>query len=131
MDTTLKHEIHRALRIQGGWTLAYVLALIAAVYVAISYPQLGEWRTAIMLAPLIPAAGILRFTIAQFRRGDEMMKRNQLIAVAWTFGITQFAMITYCMLEVIGWPHLPMWMIFTATQAIWIASIWTQVLRYR
>jgi hypothetical protein len=131
MDLTIKHEIRRALRIQGVWTLAYVALLSAAIYLAVGYPQIGSWRTTIMLLPLIPAFGILRFAIAQFRRGDEMVKRNQLIAVAWTFGITQFLMITWCLLEIVGWPRLPMWSVFTAMQAIWIACIWTQVLRYR
>ncbi|MCW3849091.1 hypothetical protein OF829_17770 [Sphingomonas sp. LB-2] len=127
----MKHEIRRILVVQGGWTLAYVLAMTAAVYVAIGYPQLGNWRSAIMLLPLLPAFGILRFTIAQFRRGDEMVRKNQLIAVAWAFGITQFLMVSWCLLEVVGWPRLPMWTVFTAVQAIWITCIWTQVLRYR
>ena len=131
MDPVLKHEIRRAVRIQGSWTLAYVLVLTAAVYVAVGYPQLGEWRSAIMLLPLIPAFGILRFTIAQFRRSDEMMRQNQLIAVAWAFGVTQFLMVTWCLLEVVGWARLPMWTIFTVVQATWIVCIWTQVLRYR
>lgn len=131
MDSTLKHEIRRAVLIQGSWTLAYVLTVTAAVYVAVGYPQLGNLRSAIMLLPLIPAFGILRFVIAQFRRSDEMMQRNQLIALAWAFGITQFLMVTYCLLEVVGWGRLPMWTIFTAIQAIWIVCIWTQVLRYR
>lgn len=131
MDLTLKHEIRRALLIQGGWTLAYVLVLTGAVFVAVGHPQLGGWRTAVMLLPLIPAFGILRFTIAQFRRSDEMMRRNQLIAIAWAFGIMQFLMVTWCLLEVVGWGRLPMWTIFTAVQLIWIGCIWTQVLRYR
>ena len=53
----LRPEVRRAMMIQGGWTLAYVAVMIAAVYVAIGYPQLGNWRTPIMLLPLIPAFG--------------------------------------------------------------------------
>ncbi|MEZ0242818.1 MAG: hypothetical protein ACAH11_05545 [Sphingomonas sp.] len=131
MDSTLKHEIRRAVRIQGLWTLAYVLTLAVAVYIGIGYPQLGNWRSAIMLAPLIPAVGILRFVVAQFRRSDEMMRRNQMIALAWTFGITQLLMVTYALLEIVGWERLPMWGVFTAVQVIWLVCIWTQVLRYR
>ena len=127
----LRPEVRRAMMIQGSWTLAYVAVMIAAVYVAVGYPQLGNWRTPIMLLPLIPAFGILRFTIAQFRSSDEMMRKNQLIAVAWAFGILQFLMITLSLLEVVGWARLPMWTIFTAAQMVWIACIWTQVLRYR
>jgi hypothetical protein len=127
----MKQQTVHALRVQGGWTLAYVLVLIAACYLAIGYPRLGAWRTVIMLVPLIPALGILRFTLAQFQRSDEMMRHNQLIAIAWTFGISQFLMISWALLEVVGWQPLPMWITFVAMQAIWIASIWTQVLRYR
>jgi hypothetical protein len=94
-------------------------------------PQLGDWRALIMLLPLLPAFGILRFAISQFRRGDEMMRRNQLIAAAWTFGISQFLMISWCLLEIIGWPRLPMWTVFVTMEALWIVCMWTQVLRYR
>lgn len=131
MDGLLKHEIRQTLRIQGGWTAGYIAVLLVAVSVAVGNPQLGDWRTLIMLLPLLPAFGILRFTISQFRRGDEMMQRNQLIAVAWTFGISQFLMISWCLLEIIGWPRLPMWTVFVAMEALWIVCMWTQVLRYR
>lgn len=127
----LFREIRRAALIQGGWTLAYVLVLSAAVGVAVGMPQLGAWRTLVILLPLIPAFGILRFTVRQFRRGDEMIRRHQLVAIAWTFGIFEALMITYSLLEIVGWPRLPMWVTFTTVQAIWVACIWTQVLRFR
>src|SRR5258708_29503693 len=127
----VRTEIRRALLIQGGWTLVYAIVLILAVAVAFGVPSLGAWRTPIILLPLIPACGILRFTVRQFKRGDEMIQRHQLIAVAWTFGILQVLMVTYALLEAVGWPRLPMWLIFSAGQAIWVACIWTQVLRYR
>lgn len=127
----MKPETYRAFRTQGGWTLAYILVLVGAVYAAVGYPHLGGWRTVLMLLPLIPGFGILRSTISQFHRSDEMTRHNQLVAVAWTFGITQFAMITWCLLEIVGWSQLPMWVTFTAMQTIWAACSWTQVFRYR
>ena len=130
-DADMRLETYLAFRSQGRWTLAYVLVLIAAAYVALGYPSLGEWRTAVMMLPLIPAFGILKSTISQIQRSDEMMRRNQLVAVAWAFGITQFLMITWCLLEVVGWSRLPMWITFIVMQGVWITCIWTQVLRYR
>lgn len=131
MDQVLRREIRRALLIQGGWTLAFFALLAAALALVLGMPSLGAWRSAIILLPLIPAFGILRFTIHQFERGDEMIRRHQLIAVAWAFGIMIMLMIGYSLLEAIGWPRLPMWASLCAAQGIWIACIWTQVLRYR
>ena len=131
MDPTVRHEIRRAVAIQGAWTLAYLLVLAAAAAIALGMPELGGWRSAIMLLPLIPAFGILRFTLRQFRRSDEMMRTHQLIAVAWAFGIMLALMISYALLEAVGWPRLPMWAILCLTQAVWIACIVIQFLRFR
>ena len=131
MDSTLKQEIRRAIAIQGAWTLAYLLVLAVAAAIVITRPELGAWRSAIMLLPLIPAFGILRFTLLQFRRTDEMLRMHQLIAVAWAFGIMLALMISYALLEAVGWPRLPMWVILCVAQGIWIACIGVQVMRYR
>ena len=131
MDELVRHELRRALLIQGTWTVAYVAVLVAALAAVFSFPGLGAWRTPIILLPMIPAFGILRFAMRQFQRGDEMQRRHQLIAAAWALGIVLVLMISYALLEAIGWPRLPMWGILCVTQAIWIACIWTQVLRFR
>lgn len=131
MDSTLKQEIRRAVAIQGAWTLAYLLVLAAAAATVIGMPELGAWRSAIMLLPLIPAFGILRFTLRQFQRTDEMLRLHQLVAVAWAFGIMLALMISYALLEAVGWPRLPMWVILCVAQAVWIACILIQVVRFR
>ena len=131
MDSAVRKEIRRVIAIQGAWTLAYLLVLAAAAAIAIGMPELGAWRSAIMLLPLIPAFGILRFTLRQFHRTDEMQRMHQLIAVAWAFGIMLALMISYALLEAVGWPRLPMWVVLCVAQAIWIACIWIQFLRFR
>jgi len=131
MDSILKHEIRRAVAIQGAWTLAYLLVLAAAVAIAFGMPQLGAWRSAIMLLPLVPAFGILRFTLRQFQRTDEMLRLHQLVAIAWAFGIMLALMISYALLEAVGWPRLPMWVMLCVAQAIWTACILVQVMRFR
>ena len=131
MDSIVGGEVRRAITVQGAWTLAYVLVLGAAAAIAFGMPELGAWRSAIMLLPLIPAFGILRYTLRQFRRTDEMLRIHQLVAVAWAFGIMLVLMISYALLEAIGWPRLPMWVILCVAQAVWIVCIWTQVMRFR
>lgn len=131
MQPALQHEIRRWALIQGGWTLAFGAVLALAVFLVFQVPALGAWRSVIILLPLIPALGIFRFTLQQFGRGDEMLRRHQLVAVAWAFGALQLMMLAWALLEAVGWPHLPMWIIFAAGQAVWIVCIWTQLLRYR
>ena len=131
MNTEVRNQIAKAVLTQALWTLGYAAILIAAVAVVFTVPGLGPWRTVIILLPLLPALGILRFAMRQMQRNDEMFRRNQLIAAAWTFGILLVAMIAWTLLEVVGWPRLPMWINLVALQAIWTACIWTQILRYR
>ena len=123
--------VKRAVLTQLGWTLLYLATLGVALAVALGMPGLGAWRVPIILAPLLPALGILSFVLRQFRGADEMQRRNQLIAVAAAFGITLFLMVAYSLLEAIGWPRLPMWANLIALHVIWTSCIWTQVLRYR
>lgn len=131
MTAEMRREILRALLIQLGWTMLFVMTLSAAIGIVFNAPQLGDWRAAVILVPLLPAFGILRFVLRQFAKGDEMQRRNQLTAVAWAFGATLILMIGYTLLEVIGWPHLPMWVPLVVAQSVWIAATWTQLLRFR
>ena len=131
MEMAVRQGVKHAVLTQLGWTLLYLATLGVALVVVLGMPGLGAWRVPIILAPLLPALGILRFVLRQFRRSDEMHRRNQLIAVAAAFGITLFLMVAYALLEAIGWPRLPMWINLVALQAIWTLCIATQALRYR
>ncbi|UZK69685.1 hypothetical protein OKW76_00915 [Sphingomonas sp. S1-29] len=131
MHAELRREIVRALLIQLGWTTAFVITLSLSIGIVFNMPRLGGWRTAIILLPLFPALGILRFALRQFRKSDEMQRRSQMEAVVWAFGASLVLMIGYTLLEVIGWPRLPMWVPLVVTQSAWIAAIWVQLLRFR
>ena len=120
MKTEVRREIVRALLIQLGWTLLFFVTLSVAIGIVFNMPQLGGWRSAIILLPLLPALGILRFVLRRFRKSDEMQRRNQMEAVAWAFGATLILMIGYTLLEVIGWPRLPLWVPLVVAQSVWI-----------
>jgi 1,4-dihydroxy-2-naphthoate octaprenyltransferase len=131
MDIEVRKHIAKALLTQALWTLGYAAVLAVAVLVVFTVPGLGPWSTVIILLPLLPALGILRFVMRQMERTDEMFRRNQLVAAAWTFGILLVGMIGWSLLEVVGWPRLPMWINLCVAQGVWIVCIWTQILRYR
>jgi ethanolamine transporter EutH len=84
-----------------------------------------------MLLPLIPAFGILAWQVRMFRKMDEMQARHQLLAVVWAFAGTAAFSIAYALLEVVGWPRLPMFAIWMLMLSLWILSSWTQRIRYR
>lgn len=100
-------------------------------FTSIDWDPTDSWNTAIILLPLLPALGILRFALRQFRKGDEMQRRNQMEAVVRAFGASLVLMTGYTLLEVIGWPRLPMWVPLVVVQTVWIAATWTQLLRFR
>jgi hypothetical protein len=51
--------------------------------------------------------------------------------VAWAFGAALFLMVAYALLEVVGWPRLPMYVPLILLSLIWTGCIWTQWFRYR
>lgn len=131
MVSPAQQEIRRSVAIQAIWSLVYAVVLGLAVVTVFAMPELGNWRSAIMLLPLVPAIGLLHRTVRQFARMDEMQLRHQLEAIAWAFGAAVMLMVSYALLEVVGWPRLPMWVPLVVLQAVWIVCIWVQRLRFR
>ncbi len=114
----------------GIWVGTYALSLALALFLAFRTPSLGL-RSAVMLLPLLPAVGILLWQVRTFQRMDEMQSRHQLLAVAWAFAGTAIFVIGYSLMEVAGWPHLPMFAVWLVMLTFWVASIWLQRFRYR
>jgi hypothetical protein len=107
---------------------AVLLATVALVFLA---PVPSPWRSLVVLVPLGPAALVVRWEVRAFGQLDEMQLRHQIEALAWTFAISAALMLAYILLEAVGWPRLPMWVVFTATMLVRVACAWTQWLRYR
>jgi hypothetical protein len=113
------------------WLGLYLVVLLAVVAVVFLTPVPAPWRSLVILIPLLPGLGLVRWETRYFARLDEMLLRNQLVALAWTFGITGMLMAAYILLEAVGWPRPPMWIIFMAMMCIRSACSVVQALRYR
>ncbi|HEY1604582.1 MAG TPA: hypothetical protein VGF77_03185 [Allosphingosinicella sp.] len=107
---------------------AVLAGTVALVFLA---PVPPPWRSLVILVPLLPVAAIARWEVRAFARLDEMQLRNQIVALGWTFAISAALMMTYILLEAVGWPRLPMWAIFMSMILIRVACSWVQWLRYR
>lgn len=116
------------------------LFLLIAIYAAVLFAVVGliffapvppPWRSFVVLIPLLPAAAIVRWEVRAFARLDEMQLRNQMVALVWTFAITAALMVAYILLEAVGWPRPPMWVIFTLMMLIRAGCSVTQSFRYQ
>ena len=114
-----------------AWIAIYAVTLIATVALVFLLPVPPPWRSIVVLVPLLPALGIVRWETRAFAQLDEMQLRNQVTGFAWAFAITAIAMTAYILLDAVGWPRPPMWVIFTAMMLVQVACSWTQYLRYR
>jgi hypothetical protein len=109
----------------------YAIALFAALGAVFLIPVPAPWRSLVVLIPLLPAAALVRWETRALVQLDEMHLRNQIVAIAWAFAITAMLMVAYILLEAVGWPRLPMWIVFLAMMLIRSACSLFQWYRYR
>ena len=112
------------------WLGVYAITLFAVAAAVFLIPVPPPWRSLVVLIPLLPGAGLVRWETRAFAQLDEMQLRNQLVALAWTFGITAVLMAAYILLEAVGWPRPPMWIVFTTMMLIRSACSLVQWRRY-
>jgi hypothetical protein len=115
---------------------AYATALAGSVAVLIF--DVGHGKTLpiaakipIALAPLIPARCVVPWMIGNFRLMDEMQVRHQLEAIVAAAAVTAFLTMGYGFLETLGFPRLPMCVVWCTMMGLWICAIWAQRWRFR
>ncbi len=102
----------------GSAMAAYVVTLMVAVLVV---KQIGDspWRYALMLLPVVPIVGALLAFLTFFEAMDELQKRIQLYALAFSAGGTAMFGLVYGLLETVGMPHLPWVWVFPIVVGLW------------
>ena len=86
--------------------VAYAIILIVSISLIKNSPPLAWWRFPLALAPLIPLCFALWAFLRFFRRMDELQRRIQLEALAFSFGATCLVTLSYGLLENVGLPIL-------------------------
>lgn len=124
-----------------SWKLIWIIGLYAVVLAAsitvlvadashgARLPLLA--KAVIALAPLVPALLVVPWTIHQFRLMDEMQVRHQLEALAAASGATALLALGYGFLEVVGFPRLSMFVVWSTFNALWVVAVWVQRWRFR
>jgi len=111
------------LRQFGLWTVVYLLAYAGAMWALFRLPP-GTMRGALVLAPILPGLGLLWSTVLAYRRADEFVQREILLAGSLAALFTAAWTLVYAFLEPLGLPHLNMGFVHTFG---WPVFIWRMV----
>jgi hypothetical protein len=114
----------------GGTITRYVLVLVVSVQLM---RGLGEspWKILAALLPIIPIAmGLVTF-LHFFKKMDELQKRIQLDALAFSFGATGLLTFTYGLLQNAGLPQISFIAVFPIMLALWGLGYFIAALRYQ
>jgi cadmium resistance protein CadD (predicted permease) len=102
----------------GGAMLLYIVVLFVSVRL-LALLGGSPWRTLAALLPVLPIAlGLLAF-MRFFRSMDELQKRIQLDALAFSFGATGMLTFSYGLLQNAGLPQVPLLVVFPLMIALW------------
>jgi hypothetical protein len=109
---------------QFGWlTLLYLATYAAAMWALAALPA-GAPRSALVLAPVLPGLGLIGATVRAYRRSDEFVQREILLAAALAALLTAVWTLAYAYLEALGLPHLNVGFVHTFG---WPVFIWRMV----
>jgi hypothetical protein len=107
----------------GWWFLAYLLAYAAAMWSLVNLPA-GPVRSLIVLSPIVPGLAMIFATVIAYRKGDEFVQREVLIAAALAALVTAVWTLVYAYLEALGLPHLNVGFVHTFG---WPVFLWRMV----
>ncbi|WP_286157148.1 hypothetical protein [Sinorhizobium sp. RAC02] len=102
----------------GAGMAAY--AVVLSISVLFVNQLEGFWKTALSLAPMVPALAVAVSIMRQIRRIDELQRQIQLEALSLAFGGTALISFSYGFLENAGYPKLSMFVVWPLMAILWI-----------
>lgn len=98
---------------------AYVIVLPLSIVLIIDSPAAAWWRIPLALVPVIPVLFAVRAFLRFFHRMDELQRRIQLEAFAFSFAVTGIVTFSYGLLVYVGFPAISWVYIFPLMVALW------------
>ncbi|HYX48588.1 MAG TPA: hypothetical protein VE843_02510, partial [Ktedonobacteraceae bacterium] len=98
---------------------AYVIVLPISISLIIASPHTAWWRIPLALVPIVPILFAMRAFLRFFSSMDELQRRIQLEAFAFSFGATGILTFSYGLLTYVGFPTLSWVWIFPLMIALW------------
>ncbi|MBH3446395.1 MULTISPECIES: hypothetical protein [Pseudomonas] len=116
----------------GAALTLYTLVLIASVVASQHFLDAHLLlRSAVALAPMIPAGLMCWAIVRNLRRLDEMHLRIQFEALGFAFAASALLTFSYGFLENIGAPHIPWTCVWPVMAAMWILGLQIARRRYQ
>jgi uncharacterized membrane protein HdeD (DUF308 family) len=114
-----ENRVARAYRTEL-WTAIAVYVVLLVVSIRYGRPLVdGPLRTAVLLAPMIGFALMIRAIARHVARIDEYQRLRMLESVALAFAITGAVTFSYGFLETAGFPKLSMFSVWIVMGASW------------
>lgn len=110
---------------------AYVIVLPLSIVLIIASPHSAWWRILLALAPVVPVLFGMRAFIRFFSRMDELQRRIQLEALAFSFGVTAIVTFSYGLLVYVGFPSISWVYILPLMTALWGIGAGIATRRYK
>ena len=111
--------------------LGYVILLLIADLLLNRIPAGSVWRYAVSPLPVVPVAfGVLAF-LTYVRRLDELQRRIQLEALAFSLGCTGLLTLTLGFLENGGLPRVSMIWVLPMIIGLWGVGVYIAGRRFR
>jgi len=115
----------------GAGFLLYIALLFAANALERAIAPTGALRIAIALSPMIGAAAVAVAVLRAIWRMDELQRRIQLDAIAFSFLGTAFLTFGWGFAEDAGLPHLRAFAVWPLMAALWVIGLFVAQRRYR
>jgi hypothetical protein len=110
--------------------IGYPALVLLSVWFLRSHPG-SVWRYAVAVAPMAPVLWLAFAAVRFLHQADELERRIQLEAIAFSFVVTAVGTLSYAFLQSAGLPPLNPWWIWIVMTALWAGGVMTLKIRYR
>lgn len=115
-----------------------VTMVLYAVVLTLAIVALRSWvtddavlRAGIALAPMVPGGLVCWVVLRQLRRIDELQRRVQFEAMAFAFAGTALLTLGYGFLQMVGFPSVPLLVVWPVMGLLWMVGVLLSARRYR
>ena len=108
----------------------YAVLLVGSIRLLQHAAPPAPWRDLIALAPMIACAATCWVVLRQLRRIDELQRRIQLEALAFSFAGTAMLTFSYGFLEGLDYPRLTMFWVWPVMAVLWVVGLLIARRRY-
>jgi hypothetical protein len=115
----------------GVSIVAYLLAVPLSVLLIQASPATAWWRIPLALIPVIPALFAILALLRFFSRLDELQRRIQLEAFAFSFAGTGLLTLSYGFLERVGFPAIDWSFTLPLLIVLWFIGLLLASWRYQ